>query len=642
MKKILYTTLLAAFGWCSVHSQNITKRSCGTMEHLEMQMKSDPGLKARMEAIEVQTREWIASHPQNKTQVVITIPVVVHVVWNTASQNISDAQVLSQIEVLNEDFARLNADAANTPAAWTGIAANTQIQFCMAQRDPNGNATTGIVRKQTATTSFSSNDNIKRTANGGDDAWPASQYLNIWSGNLSGGLLGYAQFPGGTAATDGVVILYNAFGRVGNVVAPFHKGRTATHEVGHWLNLYHIWGDDGTSCNGSDQVTDTPNQSSENYNCPAYPHTDNCSASNPGVMFMNYMDYTDDACMNIFTNGQSTRMNAALNGTRVSILSSQGCVPPGGGSCSTPSGLSASSITTSTATLNWNTVAGASSYNVRYRIVNTATWTNTTSASNSKAISGLSGASNYEFQVQAVCSGSSSSFSASGTFTTSSAACTDNYEPNNTLATAVTAPKNTDITALINVGTDKDFFKFTTGTSNPNVKITLTNLPADYDLKLTNGGGGTVYGTSQNGGTSNETIILNTTVARTYKIKVYPYTSASYSPTQCYTMRISTSNSGFRTESGTETIASETEQLLLVYPNPAKDNLTIQFNSSLDGNSNLRVYDMLGRNVLNQTHLLEKGINKFDLNLSELIKGIYFLEVNNGAEKEIKKVVVDK
>lgn len=642
MKKLIYVFLFVVFGFYNIQAQSVTKRNCGTMEHLEMQLKADPTLKARMATIEQQTQDWISSHPQNKTQAVITIPVVVHVVWNTAGQNISDAQVLSQIAVLNEDFARLNADKVNTPAAWSGIAANTQIQFCMAQRDPNGNATTGIVRKQTSTASFSSNDNIKHNSTGGDDAWPAGNYLNLWSGNLSGSLLGYAQFPGGAASTDGVVILYNAFGRVGNVAAPFHLGRTATHEVGHWLNLYHIWGDDGTSCSGSDQVTDTPNQSSENYSCPAYPHTDACSASSPGVMFMNYMDYTDDGCMNIFTNGQSSRMNASLNGTRASLLTSLGCVPPTGGSCGTPGGLNATSITTSSATLNWSAVSGATSYNVQYRIVGAGSWTSTTSTTVSKGISGLNAGANFEFQVQAVCSGSSSNFSASGTFTTVSTGCTDSFEPNNTNATAVLVPLNVDVTGLINTGTDKDFFKFTTTAPNTKVKITLTNLPADYDLKLTNSGGSTTYGTSQNGGTTSETIILNTTTARTYKIKVYPYSTSGYNPTLCYTLRVSTGSSNFRSESSFEAIATEDGETLNIYPNPAKENLTIQFNSSVLGNTDLRIYDMLGRNVVSQKQQCDKGMNKFDMKLSELNKGVYFLEVNNGAEKEIKKLVIDK
>jgi len=641
MKKLLYSTLLVVISLFQADAQSITKRNCGTQEHLEMLMKADPSMKIRMETLQRQAEEWIANNPQNKTAVVITIPVVVHVVYNTASQNISDNQILSQIDVLNEDFARLNADAANTPGAFSGIAANTQIQFCMAKRDPNGNATTGIVRKQTSTSSFSTNDNIKRNANGGDDAWPAAQYLNIWSGNLSGGVLGYAQFPGGPAATDGVVILYNAFGRVGNVVAPFHLGRTATHEVGHWLNLKHIWGDDGSSCSGSDAVGDTPNQSSENYGCPGFPHTDGCTPSSPGVMFMNYMDYTDDNCMNMFSNGQSTRMNSSLNTTRVSLLSSQGCVPPAGGSCTVPSGLSATGITTSAATLNWGSVAGAISYNVRYRITGAASWTNTTAASNSKSLSGLTSNTNYEFQVQTVCSGSNSNFSSSGNFTTASQGCFDANEPNNSSGAAKPIATNVDIPGLISSPSDADWLTFSTTSPNTKVKVTLTNLPADYDMKLTNANGGTTYGTSQNGGVTSETIIVNTSTARSYRLKVYGY-SGAFNASSCYTLRVSVSSTNFRTQSELEVVSDEYEQILVVYPNPVKDLMTVQFNSSETGNADIRIFDMLGRNVLTTNERCEKGINKFEMNLGAFNKGIYFLEVNNGTEKEIKKLVVDK
>lgn len=189
--------------------------------------------------------------------------------------------------------------------------------------DPNGNPTNGITRTASSVTSFSDNDNIKFNSTGGHDAWPTNQYLNMWVGNLSGGLLGYAQFPFDYATkptTDGVVIRTTAFGRVGNVIAPFNTGRTATHEVGHWLNLFHIWGDDGNSCNGSDQCGDTPNQADENVGCPGFPST---SCNNNGDMSMNYMDYSDDACMNIYTNDQRVRMRAifAQGGPRAAFIS---------------------------------------------------------------------------------------------------------------------------------------------------------------------------------------------------------------------------------------------------------------------------------------------------------------------------------
>ncbi|MFM2376402.1 MAG: hypothetical protein RLZZ165_1499, partial [Bacteroidota bacterium] len=277
--------------------------------------------------MEAQTAAFVNQYRSQGSQVVYNIPVVVHVVYNTATQNISDAQVQSQITALNNDFRRLNADRTNTPAAFASVAADCEITFCLATVDPNGAATTGITRTSTTTASFLDDDRVKSSTSGGKSPWNTSKYLNLWVCNLGGDLLGYAQFPGGSASTDGVVVDYTAFGTTGTAAAPFNKGRTLTHEVGHWLNLRHIWGDDNGSCTGSDLVNDTPNQAAENYSCPAYPLTDACSSSSPGVMFMNYMDYTDDACMNMFTLGQKARMVATLSstGARASLATSGGC-----------------------------------------------------------------------------------------------------------------------------------------------------------------------------------------------------------------------------------------------------------------------------------------------------------------------------
>jgi hypothetical protein len=253
---------------------------------------------------------------------VTTIPVVVHVVHNTAAQNISDAQIQSQIDILNRDFRMKNADTSSVPPAFKPLAADARIEFKLAGTDPNGNPTNGITRTQTAKTSFTDDDGVKSAASGGADPWPADKYLNVWTAprltSPQGDLLGYAQFPGGAAATDGVVILHSAFGNTGTAAAPFNLGRTATHEIGHWLNLRHIWGDDGNGCNGSDFVNDTPNQAGPNYDTPAFPHV-TCNNAPNGDMFMNYMDYVDDAAMFMFTAGQVERIQACLDGDRSSI-----------------------------------------------------------------------------------------------------------------------------------------------------------------------------------------------------------------------------------------------------------------------------------------------------------------------------------
>jgi hypothetical protein len=297
------------------------RRNCGAMTEHRRLLTESPAYVAARNAIETRARR--AAQQKTARVGVTRIPVVVHVVFNTQTQNISQAQIDSQIRVLNEDYRKTNADVSKVPAVWAGLAADCQIEFFLATVDPAGAPTTGVTRTQTSRTSFDQSGNpIKFASSGGHDAWPADTYLNMWvAPGLTGGgqsLLGYAQFPGGPAATDGVVIVHDGFGTTGTAAAPFNLGRSATHEVGHWLNLFHIWGDDGTGCGGSDQVDDTPNAADHNFGCPTFPHI-TCDNGPNGDMFMNYMDYTDDACMFMFTQGQAARMQATLDGPRVSI-----------------------------------------------------------------------------------------------------------------------------------------------------------------------------------------------------------------------------------------------------------------------------------------------------------------------------------
>ncbi len=300
------------------------QRNCGTMEHLEMMQQEYPQMMTNMAEIESRTQQFINNGEHLQHRNTITIPVVVHVVYKTNAQNISDAQIQSQIDVLNEDFRRMNADANGQ---WSQ-GADTNIEFCLATVDPSGNPTNGINRVSTTKKSFRTNDDVKKSSRGGADAWDTGSYLNMWVCNLSNSILGYAQFPGGNPSTDGVVMLYTAFGRTGNVGAPYDLGRTATHEVGHWLNLRHIWGDGG--CSVDDFVSDTPVSDGANYGC-ATGHV-SCGTVD---MVENYMDYSNDACMNLFTEGQSARMNAifSADALRASLLSSTACGTPPTPSC---------------------------------------------------------------------------------------------------------------------------------------------------------------------------------------------------------------------------------------------------------------------------------------------------------------------
>ena len=319
--KEIFTILLV-----SISLTTIAQERCGTEIHTENMMKKNASYAIARNKVNFQTEKWIKNHPNHSEKTIITIPIIVHVLWKTNTHNISDAQIQSQIDVLNEDYRRANIDKINTPNVWQTIAADSEIEFCLASTDQNGNPTTGIERIQTTHGKFGMNSDIHTSSAGGADDWPNDDYLNIWVCDIQSGLLGYASPPSNWIGDgDGLVIGYQYFGRIGNVQAPYHKGRTATHEIGHWLNLDHIWGGWG-NC-GNDQVNDTPKQEKENYSCPAFPLNPNsCNTTNSnGDMFMNYMDYTNDACMNLFTNGQKTRMLAAINNYRSNMLSHNLC-----------------------------------------------------------------------------------------------------------------------------------------------------------------------------------------------------------------------------------------------------------------------------------------------------------------------------
>ncbi|MBT1706181.1 choice-of-anchor J domain-containing protein [Chryseosolibacter indicus] len=268
------------------------------------------------------------------------IPVVVHVIHRGeavgAGTNISDAQILSQLKVLNDDYRRQNEDASSTDPAFVSVAGSMDIQFVLAKRTPEGFATNGIVRVKGPKSSYTSSDNYTLKSL---SYWPSENYLNIWVCNITD-YLGYAQFPqsdlpgldnsSSNALTDGLVISYEACGSIDdgnfNLDPDYNKGRTATHEIGHFFGLRHIWGDEN-ACTGTDYIDDTPNQASQTTYCPQSSISDACS---PKVMFQNFMDYTDDACMNLFTAQQVQRMIAVLENSprRATLLTSPGLLPP--------------------------------------------------------------------------------------------------------------------------------------------------------------------------------------------------------------------------------------------------------------------------------------------------------------------------
>lgn len=295
-------------------------RSCASHEVYNERNK-DPEVYARRKAIDEHTSNYIASRGKSARSNVFKIKVIVHVLYKTAQENISDAQIKSQIKVLNEDFRKLNSDVKKLPAEFN--AADAKIEFVLDR----------INRKKTNRSVWYANDDMKKASQGGVNNIQPEKYLNIWVCNL-GDYLGYAEFPGGPKNLDGIVIATSSFGSSSHdknfyLYAPFDKGRTLTHEIGHYLNLRHIWGDGG--CGMDDFVRDTPKAGDANFGCPTYP-SKSC-ANNGGWnsdMFMNFMDYTDDKCMYAFTAGQSARMDAVLvkGGARSGLVNSEGGTNP--------------------------------------------------------------------------------------------------------------------------------------------------------------------------------------------------------------------------------------------------------------------------------------------------------------------------
>lgn len=317
--KILFFVLFLGSLYTSALAQI---NRCNTVQYTQEQERLDPLLHNQLMQSAIQAKTWEDLHAGEGSRAVIRIPVVFHVMHNGEAvgtlPNVSDAQLISQIDQLNKDYRKLNNDTNLVPSVWKPVAADCEIEFCLATVDPSGNPTSGITRHSMGTGSW--NDGRKAAT-----TWNRNSYLNIWIATIGGGTLGYTIAPGGPANSDGVVIDPLYIGVGGSSAAPYNKGRTATHEIGHWLGVDHIWGDDGTACTGTDGVSDTPNQAGENYGCPAFPHTDACTGASPGVMFMNYMDYTDDGCMYMFTAGQKAKMIAVMNTTRASIKTSAGC-----------------------------------------------------------------------------------------------------------------------------------------------------------------------------------------------------------------------------------------------------------------------------------------------------------------------------
>ena len=318
MKKLLFGAfalgLLSACNTTTESTENLTdkvatsvasRKSCPSEEIRANLLANDANAKARYLALENGTERFIQARKAGRVLAdgTIEIPVVVNVLYRTSAENISDARIAEQISVLNKDFGATNSDISKVPSEFSAVAAgDTKVRFRLAK----------TVRKSTTVRSWKTNDAMKKSSSKGIDATDPTQYFNIWVVGDMSSILGYATFPESSGLWNDGVVLAAPFVGVTGASAPYNLGRTATHEVGHYLNLRHIWGD--ANC-GSDLVADTPTQTTANYGKPTYPLMNTCGGVSRSVMFMNYMDYVDDAAMFMFSAGQKDRMQAVLTST---------------------------------------------------------------------------------------------------------------------------------------------------------------------------------------------------------------------------------------------------------------------------------------------------------------------------------------
>ncbi len=654
------------------------QRQCGTPDVEQMLSISPKELREKFHKIEDHTTDFVRNFKQDKNTGVIIIPVVVHVVYNNTAQNITDAMIQSQINILNADFRRTNADKTNTPSAFAGVASDFEIEFKMATRDPQGNPTTGITRTSTTKTFFEYGGAdaqgvfVKQATTGGKDAWDPRYYLNMWVCNFGGAsadLLGYATFPTDAGTfKDGVVMSYKYFGLNPTLGGVYGYGRTTTHEVGHWLNLRHIWGD--ANC-GNDQVTDTPTQQTSNGGCPAFPKT-SCSNGANGDMFMNYMDYTNDQCMNMFTAGQKARGRAlfATGGVRATFLASQGL---GGGTTAcptalnTPAGLTSSAVTTNTATVAWTAVSGATSYNVNFKTTASTTWSNVTSATTSTSLTGLLASTAYEYRVQAVCGTTLSAFSANGTLTTTAAAVAYCASKGNSVADewigAVRLARSTTTIFSNTSGANAGYGNFTAtaytvGLGNA---LTITITPAWKATKYNEGYSVWIdYNRDGDFADAGEQVTSQaiTQVTPITKSFTVPATASlgttrmrvsmkyngvptaceaiSYGEVEDYTLNIVTT----AREAMEQSAGASTDFIL--YPNPAADKVTVRFENTVEQNKGtITIANAQGQIIKTQEFdAQELGMIEQIIDLQGVQKGFYLVKVSAEGLKEVRKLVV--
>ena len=322
--------LLQGVVFCAVGQQVPIKR-CATMEVLQHSLENDPSLQARFESDKQLIQQQAAERAGKPTARVEAAPVYIPVVFHIVLPNpnaVTDKMIEDQIKVLNRDFAGVNADSANIPSYFKPLFGKSKIQFVLAKRTPTNQPTNGIDRVATTQQTFTqANNYVKHASSGGANAWNTRNYMNVWVCTLGGGLLGYSTFPNTSSADEQGIVIYNVT-LPGGSLAGYNDGRTLTHESGHFFYLFHIWGDDDGACTGSDGIDDTPDQADASSGCHTGVVKDACNSTANGIMYQNYMDYSSDGCMTMFTLQQVARMETALNMSRLSLTTSNAAVSP--------------------------------------------------------------------------------------------------------------------------------------------------------------------------------------------------------------------------------------------------------------------------------------------------------------------------
>ncbi|MEO5644336.1 MAG: zinc-dependent metalloprotease [Bacteroidia bacterium] len=577
---------------------------CGSAQQMQRDTALSSQMKARAQQIEMQTQHWNTQNSASRqggnenvlNAPVVTIPVVVHVLYHTAAENISDAQAQSQIDALNRDYRRLNADAGNVPPVFAGVAADCEVEFCLAKRDHSGNITNGITHTFTSITSFSYNANpaaanyylkARHSNTNGVDSWNTTQYLNIWVCSLSD-IHGVSTFPyaAGTAE-DGVQVRNTSFGTFGQYLEPsWMEGGITTHEVGHYLNLNHIFNDNpgASTCYSflfqDDGLTDTPQQLHASVGCPTGLTQNWCIETPVDLpdMTMNFMDYSDDPCIYMFTLQQKARILSIFGpgGARESLKTSPGCLPP-------PCGFDGNEPNETQATA---------------KFIPAISFTNDPS----QPIQAKS--ANYHSLI-----------------------CRDGLPP-----------------AGAGSG-DLDWFTFSNQAIYPDVKVKIYNLPLDYDLKLYNSAGVQI-GSSTHGGTTADSIVFHPCfgAVSNYYIQVYGYAN-NFSPTQNYSLKVTLSAvsygcfTPFRMDS--TAVDQNTSDNLLIYPNPASNSITLENKFDRDDHIRLKLRDVNGKVVLDgdKEEAVSAGTFVKEINIETLAPGIYFLFIETDEGQFVRKIV---